>query len=339
MNLIRNKKFLSMVENLKFTTHNKKEYIDSIQFEDNYTISVACNKQPIKNLLNLFNKIESIKRLEKSENYNTGYGRNGNDRNGYDRNVYDRNGNDRSGYDRAGYDNTKKIIRKKNTSFFDPNDIETKSLKINYLNLLIKSVKDLDIIHSNKTGDYYSDIFFKSIDNLYSTLDNGEKIEYIKNIKLKTVDIFNKQGFYKKYNYSLKDFKKSQLDLTFTMNESIMVGMLKVYADVFSINLIYKNENNTNQYMNNFNKNRVTVILYESTDKIFSIKKKGRFVRGIELENFLHFEKKPIKEIMEKMKTPDLHNIARMFAISTKTMGKDRKINKIKANLIKEILL
>ena len=110
--------------------------------------------------------------------------------------------------------------------------------------------------------------------------------------------------------------------------------MLKVYADVLSVNLVYKNNENVNQYLNNFKKTRATVLLYESNDKIYSIKCKENFIRGSMLENFLKSNKKPIKEILNKMKIHEIHNIARMFDISTKKQGKNGKINKLKSDLI-----
>ena len=93
---------------------------------------------------------------------------------------------------------------------------------------------------------------------------------------------WKKQKFYKEYDYSSRDFKKIDLDHYFTSNLSITLNMLKVYSDVLQINLIYKDPENEVQFMNYFKKNRVTVIIYEGNEKIYTIKKKQDFTPKFE---------------------------------------------------------
>lgn len=301
MNRIRNKKFLSLVNLLKNSTNTKKDYLEQIQFKDNYTFKIPYRKNNNRVLLDLFKDqhIQKHSYIEKIREF-------------------------------------PKKPRSNKKSFRKTERIEKSNIL--YLDNLTKN-KDLKLIYSVKKGDYFSDIFFKSIDPLYDTLYYYEKKEYIKKFKLKIIDIFNKQLFYKKYDYSTKDFKKSDLDHYFTSNLPITLGMLKVYADVLSVNLIYKNTNNTNQYLNRFDPNRATVLIYESNDKIYSVKSSTTYVRGIILKNFIKFDQKPIKEILQKMKINELHNIARMLNLSTKKKGKVGKINKKKDDLIEEILI
>ena len=300
MNRIRNNKFISLVSLLKNSNNPKKDYLDQIQFIDNYTLKIPYRKSNNRVLLNLFkdqpsDKTQYIEKVKQTNN---------------------------------------KPIAIKN-SFTKTAKLE--KTNIIYLDNIIKN-KDLKLIYSIKKGDYFSDIFFKSIDPLYDTLYYDEKKEYLKKVKLKIIDIFNKQQFYKKYDYSTKDFKKSDLDHYFTSNLPVTLGMLKVYADVLSVNLVYKNSSNTNQYLNRFDLNRATVLIYESTEKIFSVKGNTNYLRGTIFKNFLKFHQKPIKEILIKMKINELHNVARMLNLSTKKKGKVGRINKKKDDLIKEIL-
>ena len=300
MNRIRNNKFISLVSLLKNNNNPKKDYLDQIQFIDNYTLKIPYRKSNNRVLLNLFkdqpsDKTQYIEKVKQSNN--------------------------------------KPIAIKNNFT----KTAKLEKTNIIYLDNIIKN-KDLKLIYSIKKGDYFSDIFFKSIDPLYDTLYYNEKKEYLKKVKLKIIDIFNKQQFYKKYDYSTKDFKKSDLDHYFTSNLPVTLGMLKVYADVLSVNLVYKNSSNTNQYLNRFDLNRATVLIYESTEKIFSVKGNTNYLRGTIFKNFLKFHQKPIKEILVKMKINELHNVARMLNLSTKKKGKVGRINKKKDDLIKEIL-
>jgi len=318
MKRIKNRKFLSLVDKLNRNTNSKENMLSKFQQEKNYIIVFPVKSKYNKSLLNLFNSLKGIQRNYKEFKYT-------------DR-SYNTKLNDNIELNKQ---KDKISIKSKSNSL---QAISNTAIQISYLKSLVNTLTNIDIICSLKKGDFYSDIYFKSIDPLYNTLDYYEKKKYIKDVKLKSIDIFNKQQFYKKYNYSTKDFKKSNLDHIFTGNLPITLGMLKVYSDILSINLIYKNITNSSQYMNGFNKNRVTIIIYEANDKIYTLRRKGTFLRGLELKNFLKFEHKPIKEILEKMKINEVQNTARMLNISTKKPGRVNKINKTKDEVIREIL-
>ena len=311
MNRIRNKKFFNIVEILKKTNNNRQNYLKSIQLLENYSLIFPSKKFYNRSLLNLFNEDDKINRLANKTNRN----------------------------DLTSNKHHKKEFNNISNDIDNITNNTTNKVNITYLNQLKNTDSSIKLIYSLKKRDYFSDIFFKSIDPLYATLDYNEKKEYIKNKKLKIIDIFNKQAFYKKYDYSTKDFKKSDLDHYFTSNLPITLNMTKVYCDVFSVNFVYKNTLNTNRFMNRFNKNRATFILYEAYDKVYGIKNKDSYIRGSLLENFLKFNKKPIKEILEKMKISEIQNVAKMLNITTKKQGKVSKINKVKSDLINEILI
>ena len=301
MNRIRNKKFLNIVSDLENTQHIENYILDKCQLVENYKLIYPIYKRYNLGLASLFKDFGRINKYSQFEN----------------REKLNKKPDDLK--EKMVFNNKKPI----NVAYFE----KLKNLK-----------SDIEVVYADKRYDYYSDIFFKAIDPLYSLLDFNEKREYLKNVKLKVIDIFNKQKFYKEYDYSSRDFKKIDLDHYFTSNLSITLNMLKVYSDVLQINLIYKDSENEVQFMNYFKKNRVTVIIYEGNEKIYTIKKKQDFVRGSDLEKFLKYDKIPIKEILAKMKMPELHNIAKMRDIRIKKMGKVNKINKVKQDLINEIL-
>ena len=49
-------------------------------------------------------------------------------------------------------------------------------------------------------------------------------------MKIKCIDIFNKQQYYKKYSYSSKDFKKSDLENVFSMNFLASIGSVSPFV-------------------------------------------------------------------------------------------------------------
>ena len=69
-------------------------------------------------------------------------------------------------------------------------------------------------------------------------------MECLKNIKTEVISKFQKEDFYKDFDYSTKDFKKSSLDDTFCLNKNITLSMLKVYSDVLNINCVHIYDNN-----------------------------------------------------------------------------------------------
>ena len=183
----------------------------------------------------------------------------------------------------------------------------------------------------------------KSIDPIFRSLSDKKYIEnLLKHLKIKLIDIFNKQEFYQKYEFSTKDFKKSELEETFMTNLPITLYMLKIFANIFDTNLIYKNLNqdkSTYQYLNNFISNRVTVILFDYDNKIFSIvPKNGNYIRGEDLAKYLGYKNSFTEPDLLKCNLDKIQNLSKMKNICIKKQGKTGKINKKKEDLIKEIL-
>ena len=158
-------------------------------------------------------------------------------------------------------------------------------------------------------------------------------------MKLRCIDIFNKQQYYKKYSYSSKDFKKSDLENTFSMNLSITLPMIKVYANIFGFNIIYKDIDSKYQYLTRFVKENCTVLMVEDNNNIYTLYDKSQmFVRGITLSNILEINKKLDDKNLSKSKLNEIQNIAKMKNIDVKKAGKTGKINKTKQELIDEII-
>jgi hypothetical protein len=188
--------------------------------------------------------------------------------------------------------------------------------------------------------DNYSLSLFKTLDSkIRNSSDRVYNKLYLKNMKLRCIDIFNKQQYYKKYSYSSKDFKKSDLENTFSMNLSITLPMIKVYANIFGFNIIYKDIDSKYQYLTRFVKENCTVLMVEDNNNIYTLYDKSQmFVRGITLSNILEINKKLDDKNLSKSKLNEIQNIAKMKNIDVKKAGKTGKINKTKQELIDEII-
>tara|TARA_B110000208_G_scaffold191125_1_gene256952 strand:- start:2529 stop:3524 length:996 start_codon:yes stop_codon:yes gene_type:complete len=202
----------------------------------------------------------------------------------------------------------------------------------------IKKIKNLNIISNSKNDDYYSTNFFNVIDKKFTVLLESEKRQYIKEIKINIMETFNRLNFYKKFNYSSKDFKKSFLEETLANNKIINKKILKVYCDLFGFNFVsISTKENNNTFHNKFNKSRATYILYENMTDIESYLINNTFIKGYDIYDILKLSLLNYNDY-NKLKIDDIRNYANMLNISSKKMGKIRKINKTKEELIQNIL-
>ena len=307
MERIRNKKFISIVKTLQSHHYRYNNKLNSIQNNSVFKLDFYNNKTVKKNLGKLFKSIErNIKTTYNSNPINP-----------------------------TNTINTSNTINHSKSQLIH-NEQHVKNPRVKRLEPLLKNYK---LIVLRKKYDYYSNIFLLSIDGLFHTITEYDIKLHLKMFKIQCIDIFNKQEFYKKYNYSSRDFKKSLLDEVFSNNQNITLSMIKVYADVLSINLIYIKENKEPLYMNNFVPKRATSLIYEDDNNVYTIRKHGEnpYIRGTELEVFLQYNKLLVRKQLEKMKLPQLQNITRMRNISCKKQGKTGKINKLKKELIEEL--
>ena len=120
MNRIRNRKFVSLVENLKTTNNTKKHCTDSIQLSSNYNLFVPFKKKRFRSLLNLFNQTDQINRTAKKI-------------------IVQKI-------------DAKPIIYSEENTNFENN--KTNNINIPYLNTLTKSISDIGIIYSIKKGRF-----------------------------------------------------------------------------------------------------------------------------------------------------------------------------------------
>lgn len=312
MQRINNYKFKSLVSQLK----NKQicglsNKLNSIQPNAVFTITNHNNTGYKMDLLKLYNSIDKIKQHKQKS---------------FDKKT----------------DNIDNKSKQKNNiikSTYTSNKVSIKSL-----NSLLDISPDYSLLSVKKDSrnDCYSNVFFQNIDPIYRTSrDNRFNTDYLKKQKIKIIDIFNKQEFYKKFAYSSKDFKKSDLENSFTMNYNISLNMIKVYCNIFRINFIYKNvDDNTFTYMTKFEPNNASFMLIEEHNNLHTIYNKvNTYIRGIELSSILNFKKTYDKKTLEKMKLDELQNIAKMKNKDIKKQGKVSKINKTKDELISEICL
>lgn len=236
----------------------------------------------------------------------------------------------------------KKDNKQKTTKSYEKNTQFSDTSNINSINKIIQTNPDFSILSTKKIDnkDNYSLAFFRTIDSSFRlSQDERFNIEYIKKHKIKAIDVFNKQGFYKKFSYSSKDFKKSDLENAFAMNLNISLTMIKVYANIFRINFVYKNvDDNVYSFMTRFEPNNATFLMIEDRNHIYTIfNKKSTFIRGSELSSLLNLNIDYSSKSLEKLKLEDLQNIAKMKNKDIKKQGKTSKINKTKEELIQEI--
>ena len=207
-----------------------------------------------------------------------------------------------------------------------------------FLNKLVTNNQYLNILVQKKTGDYLSNILFSSLSQLYYNLSESDQRDELKTIKLKIITKFNKDNYYRNYDYSTKHFKKIDADDVFCNNKEITVNMLKIYGDVLNINVVYIT-NNDCYYITKFNKDIATVIISDSKNYIYTIGhiKSNRFLRGDMCIKTLDINKKYSKSTLEKFKLEELQNIAKMYNLDIKKEGKSRRINIKKEELIEII--
>jgi hypothetical protein len=198
--------------------------------------------------------------------------------------------------------------------------------------------------YGKKENDLYSWMFFSIFCNKYLIKMNiQERNQWLKQMKCDILLDFNKYDLYKKYSYN-EDFKKSDLDAIFGMNQSIPLNMIRIYADVCNINCISIDMNGYIKYINICQKNRATWFIIESDNGsgwYNIIKKKNsnnEFLKFNELNDILINDFKKIVDINEKSSTLEvLQNYAKGLGIDPKKEGKVGKKNKLKSELIEEI--
>ncbi len=216
---------------------------------------------------------------------------------------------------------------------FMPKNILTKNI---IYNRLLENKNLFTIKIYKKNYDAYSEIFFKSIDNQLCVLPKTDYISYLKKMKQRIVVDFNKENYYKLYNYSSKYFKKSDIDDVFVNNKALPLKMLRVYADVFHINLVYI-QNGDIDFMNHYRDNLVTVIIYEGAEYLYCIKKYSSFIRGSDIKNLLTRHINLEIRNLNRLSLDKLQNLSRMQNLEYKKDGKTRKINKTREELIAQL--
>ena len=245
--------------------------------------------------------------------------------------------------------NDKKIVirrtdsEKNVTSLIPPNIVKriTKKSKFTNNKLFNDIINKYDfyMVKVSKTKyDPYSEVFMKAIDKLYCVLPKEESINYLKKIKYKVVEDFNKKNIYKLYNYSAKHFKKSELDDIFGNNKPVRLSMLKVFADVFNCNLVYL-EDSVVKFITKFVDNLAIIVIMEDKDHVYCLrtKKSDCYIRSETLRGELGVNIKLYSDKLAKTPLGELQNLSRMKNIDYKKHGKTKKINKTRQELIDEL--
>ena len=223
-------------------------------------------------------------------------------------------------------------------------NINTQTNKLNcpcnYLNEFIEKDSKLDILSINKAGDYLSTILLSALSPLFYNLPDNDKVDELKSIKLELITIFNKENYYRNYDYSTKHFKKIEADDILSNNLPITVNMLKIYGDIISLNIVYIYDNKI-KFITKFNNSRATVIISETKSKVYTTTYScyNKFLRGIDCIKILSINTKFSKCTLESKKLDELQNIAKMLNLDIKKQGKTGRVNIKKEELIDMIAL
>jgi hypothetical protein len=248
-----------------------------------------------------------------------------------------------NGYSNIKYSQLKKIF---NISESPSRKIEknnNKSGKIEFTeNKRISKTKIINLdnydykYYNKKERDVYSWMFFNIFCDEIHKMNITERQELLKNIKYEVLVDFNKHDMYKLYSYN-EDFKKSELDYIFGMKQDVPLSMVRIYGDVFNINVITINKDGNIKYMNICKSRRATWLIVEGENGegwYNIIKRKdseNKYLRYEEIDEI------KIKKVEEKMGLDELQNYAKGLGIDPKKEGKVGKKNKLKSELVEEI--
>lgn len=221
-----------------------------------------------------------------------------------------------------------------------------RNFKINYTNCpcnYLKELSDIDsklnILSINKTGDYLSTIFVSALSSLFYNLPESYKIDELKSLKLEMITIFNRENYYRNYDYSTKHFKKIEADDILSNNLPITINMLKIYGDILSVNIVYICDLFRVMFITKFNKSRATVVISETKTKVYTItySSDNKFLRGCDCVKILKINTRFSKCTLESKKLDELQNIAKMLNLDIKKQGKTGRVNIKKEELIEMI--
>ena len=186
--------------------------------------------------------------------------------------------------------------------------------------------------------DFYSQVFFRALNTELDVFLDKEMAEYLKNIKYKVIESFYSRDLYKRLDYSSKYFKKSELDNVFANNLNISRHMLRVYGDVFNVNVVFIDSENIITFLTFYDTEKATVIISEDDNRIYTLRNKvGAFIKGKEFNKYLSDRHNYKRFELDKFNISQLQNICKYRNIDYKKQGKTKRINQTKKELIDKI--
>ncbi len=221
-------------------------------------------------------------------------------------------------------------------------------IKVNNINSIFKknsgienndTIKELSekyiiLSYHKKHYDVYSNIILDVLSNEFYVMNKEDKKKELVQFKLDLASYFNIQNLFRECCFMKgSGIKKSDIDLVFGQNKEVSLNMLPVYGVTLDINIIYNKDNEYN-YITPYIKNRATILIIETEDKIYSIRSKNIPIRGCELESIFKIKKVYSKDNLEKEKIEKIQNIANSLNINLKKEGKTGRVNLKKEDLI-----
>lgn len=187
-----------------------------------------------------------------------------------------------------------------------------------------------------KKDDFLSICVFTAVSNIFNISPDTYKKQLLKDVKTDIIAKFNKEDYYKNYDYSIKHFKKSDAEEIFINNRPITLNMLKIYGDILDINIVYI-DNKVINYITKFNKLSATIVIEDHINRVHLLCSKDKYIRGLECVDILNINKTFTTDSLSKLSLDNLQNIAKMKNLNIKKAGKTGKINIKKPELIELI--
>ena len=192
------------------------------------------------------------------------------------------------------------------------------------------------IKESKRTYDALSIILLRTLDSSLALLGKRELTAYLKTFKFDTMEDFTVRDLYRTCNYSSKYFRKRSIDDVFGNNLTIHPQMIKIYGDVLNLNIIRMDYGKID-YITNFIKERATIILWEDSQYIYSIKSRRSFLRGTELKTILKYDARIDTNTLDRGNDTVIKNLCRMKNINIRKQIHNRFVNKTRAELVAEL--
>ncbi len=187
--------------------------------------------------------------------------------------------------------------------------------------------------------------FMQTFDIEFNFATAEQQSDWIKQAKFDILMEFHKNGIYQSHSYSASsDFKKSDLEDVFTTNKPIPIEMIRVFADVFGIYLIWITSDGILHCPSKCtNTKNVAWILVEDANSGWYVLYPPKDAKPARLYFQYRDVMKYVRSVTSLPITSTTLNLdelqlwSRLYGIDHKKQGKTGKRNKLKEELVAEL--